>query len=531
MGDGVWSTSCRWGGTTRAGVDRASGRGRDKRPPTKAALSHALRSLEDDAEHVHGNPNIDPERIKDNRVMLPDGNGGLRPAGPGDSVESVLDDVEDRINNARGGVRRTTDKKTGEIKTVDVSPRSDVTETLEFIIQLDPEYTGKVVDMTDEQRADVREKLYVIVAEIQEQTGPENTVAVAEHWDEDNVHFQMFVVPVDKTGTLVGTRIMGEKKGDWSKFHDRLREKLRETGYDATFDRVAGGATHENIQAYKAQRKKAVSLAYERQAMEEARDTALAAQEDAKDLYSRAADRNDAALAAEERVDAKVAGLDEKEATLSALEASLTSRVTAAAKKEKTLAKRTEELDDREADLDNRAAGVEEQERLTRAAREAVQRRETAVTEKEKTVDDRDASVTARETEMEDKYEEVISHAERAAEGIIATAKAGAEEMSRDRATAAVDEGRNATQNVYVRAAQKLKVKDTKTGGVKTLDDWITEQATEDSFRFDKTEQAKIEKETYGQVKARAKKAKSDAQAFLRQREQQRRGRDTGFSR
>lgn len=530
MGNGVWSTSCRWGGTTRNGVDRASGRGRDKRPPTKAALSHALRSLEDDEEHRHGNPNIDAARIGDNRVMLPDGNGGLRPAGPGDNVESVLDDLEDRISHARGGTRKVPNKKTGEVREVDVAPRSDATEALEFIIQLDPEYTGKVVDMTDEQKADAREKMYVMFDEVQEQVGSGNFLALAEHWDEDNAHIQAFFVPIDDTGTLVGTRIMGEKKGDWSRFHDRLRDRLREVGYDATFDRVAGGATHENLKAYKAQRKKETSLRYERQAMEEARDAALDDREAAKDLYTRAAERNDAAVAAEERVDAKVAGLDARESDLSALEASLIARETAVTKKKKAVDKSSEDLDDREADLDNREADVEEQERLTRAAREEVQRRETAVTEKEKTVDEREASVTARETEMEDKYEEVISHAERAAEGIIATAKAGAEEMSRDRATAAVDEGRNATQNVYVRASQKLKVKDSKTGGVKTLDDWITEQATEDAFRFDKTEQAKIEKETYGQVKARAKKAKSDAQAFLRQREQQR-GRDTGFSR
>lgn len=449
--------------------------------PTKAALSHALRSLEDDQEHAHGKPNIDAARIGDNVVMLPDGSGGLRPAGPGGSVESVLDDLHDRVSHARGGTRRVKDKKTGETKTVDVALRSDATEAVEFIIQLDPEYTGAVVDMDDDQQADAREKMYVMVDEIRSQTGPENTIAVAEHWDETSPHIQMFVVPVDETGTLVGTRIMGEKKGDWSWFHDRLRYRLREVGYDATFDRVAGGATHENLKAYKAQRKKEVSLTYERQAMDVSRDAVLADREAARAMYSRAAERNDAAAAAEERVDAKVASLDAREGDLSALEASLTARV-------------------------------------------------KAVTKKETAVDEREASLTDRACDLDDKYEAVISHAERAVEDIIATAKAGAEEMSRDRATAAVDEGRDATQNLCVRAAQRLRVKDPKTGTSRTLDAWLSQEAQTDGFRFDKKEQAKVERETYGSVKAWARKARDDARRFLQQ-QREGKGRDTGFSR
>jgi hypothetical protein len=530
MGDGVWSTSCRWGGTTRNGVDRASGRGRDKRPPTRAALSHALRSLEDDQEHVHGNPNIDATRIKDNVVLLPDGSGGLRPAGPGDSVETVLDDLHDRISHARGSTRKVTDKKTGEVRQVAVAPRSDATEAIEFIVQLDPEYTGRVTDMTDEQKADVREKLYVMVDEIREQTGPENTLALAEHWDEDNAHIQMFVVPVDETGKLIGTRIMGEKRGDWSRFHDRLREKLREVGYDATFDRVAGGATHENLKAYKAQRKKEVSLTYEREAMEEARDAALVDRETAKDLYARAAERNDAAVAAEERVDEKVAGLDARENDLSILEASLADRETAVTKKEKTLAKRTEDLDERESDLDTRAADVEAQEEMIRVARETVQRRETAVEEKEKTVDEREASVTAQESELKEKFREPIRAAKAAAQEIMDAAHEGAAALAPERVAAAVDEARAGTQNTYVRTAQKLEVNDPKTGTRLTLDDWITEEATKANFRFDKKEQAKLEKETYGQVKAKARKAQEDMRAFLRQ-QREAKSRDTGFSR
>ena len=530
MGDGVWSTSCRWGGTTRNGVDRASGRGRDKRPPTKAALSHALRSLEDDEEHTHGNPNIDQARIGDNVVMLPDGNDGLRPAGPGDSVQSVLDDLEDRISHARGGTRRVTDKKTGEVREVDVAPRSDATEALEFIVQLDPEYTGKVVDMDDDQKRDAREKMYVMVDEIREQTGPENTLALAEHWDEDNAHIQMFVVPVDESGKLVGTRIMGAKKGDWSKFHDRLREKLREVGYDATFARVAGGATHENVKAYKAQRKKEVSLAYERQAMEEARDGALEDREAAEGFYARAAERNASAVAAEERVDAKVAGLDDREHDLSVLEASLADRETAVKTKEKTVAKRTEDLDDRESDLDTRAADVEAQEELIRVARASVQRREKTVEEKEKTVEEREASVTALETEMKEEYREAIRTAKAAAQEIMDAASEGAAALAPERVAAAVDEARNATPNSYVQAAKKLEIKDAKTGTTRTLDDCITEQAEQDTFRFDKKEQAKLRKETYGEVRAKSKKMLADVRAGL-QRQREARDRDGGFSR
>ena len=76
----------------------------------------------------------------------------------------------------------------GTVKPVAV--RKDATVCLEVILQLDPEYTGKVVDMTAEQKADVREKLHAMVREVQRVTGADNTVAVAEHWDRAHVLLQ-----------------------------------------------------------------------------------------------------------------------------------------------------------------------------------------------------------------------------------------------------------------------------------------------------------------------------------------------------
>ena len=248
-GGGLYSTTIRWEGRARESMDRTVGRGRDKRPAARPMLAHSLRSLDarDGTDVAHGNEMIDPGRISDNVVMIADGDGVFRQAGDSDTSQSIIESAMERIESGF-----MTRKVKGVEKKVAV--RKDATILMEAVIQLDPDYTGKIVDMTDGQKEDAREKMWAMVEVLEDQVGSHNMVCVAEHWDESHPHFHVFFTPMTKEGEMIGSRIMGAGKADWAKFHDRLRTKLREVGYDATFDRVDKGRGHEELAEFKARR-------------------------------------------------------------------------------------------------------------------------------------------------------------------------------------------------------------------------------------------------------------------------------------
>lgn len=247
-GGGLYSTTIRWEGRARESMDRPVGRGQDKRPAARPMLAHSLRSLDvrDGTDVAHSNEMIDPGRISDNVVMIADGDG-FRRAGDSDTSQSIIESAMERIESGF-----MTRKVKGVEKKVAV--RKDATILMEAVIQLDPDYTGKIVDMTDGQKEDAREKMWSMVEVLKDQVGSHNMVFVTEHWDESHPHFHVFYTPMTKEGEMIGSRIMGAGKADWAKFHDRLRTKLREVGYDATFDRVDKGRGHEELAEFKARR-------------------------------------------------------------------------------------------------------------------------------------------------------------------------------------------------------------------------------------------------------------------------------------
>ena len=347
-----WSTSFRVQGRTRNGVDRKQGKGRDKRAALGPMLDHALRSLDElnGVHRKHSNPQIDPARISDNVVRISDGAGGFREAVAGDQVADVMQAIEDRVALARH--TRTT--KDG--KTVPVAVREDASLALEVVLQLDPEYTGRVVDMTDEQKADAREKLDAMVEVLQKKAGAENVVAIAEHWDEENVHYHVFLVPLEDE-KLVGSKIIGRSKQEYSAMHDQMRTALRVVGYDATFDRVDAGRGHEDVKTYKARR----------------------------DREKKAAGQFREASSAEARVDQKLLDLQEQQAAL--LEAQ-------------------RELDEDRERAERKAARVDKQERQLgdswgelNTERQSVQRRESAVAAREREVHAQGQELAARTLE------------------------------------------------------------------------------------------------------------------------------------
>lgn len=360
-----WSTSFRVQGRTRNGVDRKQGRGRDKRAALGPMLDHALRSLDElngvhrkhrslgeltGVHRKHSNPQIDPARISDNVVRISDGAGGFREAVAGDQVADVMQAIEDRVALARH--TRTT--KDG--KTVPVAVREDASLALEVVLQLDPEYTGRVVDMTDEQKADAREKLDAMVEVLQKKAGAENVVAIAEHWDEENVHYHVFLVPLEGE-KLVGSKIIGRSKQEYSAMHDQMRTALRVVGYDATFDRVDAGRGHEDVKTYKARR----------------------------DREKTAAGQFREASSAEARVDQKLLDLQEQQAAL--LEAQ-------------------RELDEDRERVERKAARVDKHQRQLgdswgelNTERQSVQRRESAVAAREREVHAQGRELAARTLE------------------------------------------------------------------------------------------------------------------------------------
>lgn len=344
-----WSTSFRVQGRTRNGVDRKQGRGRDKRAALGPMLDHALRSLDElnGAPTVHSNPQIDSARTADNVVRISDGAGGFREAVAGDQISDVMQAIEDRVALARH--TRTT--KDG--KTVPVAVREDASLALEVVLQLDPEYTGRVVDMTDEQKADAREKLDAMVEVLQKKAGAENVVAIAEHWDEENVHYHVFLVPLEDE-KLVGSKIIGRSKQEYSAVHDQMRTALRHEGYDATFDRVDPGRGHEDVKTYKARR----------------------------DREKKAAGQFREASSAEARVDQKLLDLQEQQAAL--LEAQ-------------------RELDEDRERVERKAARVDKQERQLGDSWGELRSKEARLDRQESRVHELNVGLVTRERELADK--------------------------------------------------------------------------------------------------------------------------------
>lgn len=373
-----WSTSYRWAGRTRDGVDRVKGKGRDKRPPTKDMLRHALRSIED-VEHAHSNEKIDPNRTHDNVVLLPDGAGGLRLARDGDSVESVHDQVVTTRAAARH-VRKQTDKKTSEVKEVPVAVRADATECVEVILQLDPEYTGKIVDMTDAQKEDAREKLHTMVREVERHVGSENVVVVAEHWDEDHPHIHMFFTPMTRDHQLIGLRIMGTEKGGYAARHDEMRTALRAVGYDATFERVDNARGNESPAKYKTRRDR------------ERREAAKDVERDQRDAAQDARDaqiRTDRAAVNNARTE-----LDKLSETLVAHAEELDTRAEELEARSQAQLRRDQDLDEREAQFIKKRSEVRSREAELSRRRQRVEAKETKVTERESEVTQREADAT-----------------------------------------------------------------------------------------------------------------------------------------
>lgn len=156
--------------------------------------------------------------------------------------------------------------------------REDATVFTEVVLELDPmfmreegltekEYENMTeaefhaqpasLEHASPERVDEAKRLLqMMIDEVVEDYGKENVVGVFWHWDETNPYVQMIGVSVADKGSLSysskfgvnGNKTALRKK--YSERHDRMRTKLREAGYDATFERVSTGKARD-LRTYK----------------------------------------------------------------------------------------------------------------------------------------------------------------------------------------------------------------------------------------------------------------------------------------
>lgn len=312
------TTSYRWGGVTK-----------EKR---RGLLRHSMRDLDKRAGHEmsHSNTMIDPARTLDNVTMINDGQGGFVRA---QSIDQVIELADAMVDAAPSNVRRMADGRE-----VPVALRKDAAVMIEYILELDPEWTGPWATATPEKRAEVLRLLNVMIEEVIERDGAENVVAWSFNLDETNAHVHMYTIPVDEAGRVnMKSKFDGHSKGGakraYIERHDAMRTRLNEHGYEATFARIEGSPKHEALAKYKARKER------EKQVIE------------GLDKVTKGSEINKAnaakIAAAREQLSANIADLNEAEDDLE-------ERARDIGERESELIGRKRRLDAREADLDRR---------------------------------------------------------------------------------------------------------------------------------------------------------------------------------
>lgn len=226
-----WTTSYVWQGRKSSEVS--------------GMIRHEARSVEESQgiQRRHSNVDIDASRTGDNRVLVNDGAGGFKPA---DSVDEIQDAFDMRIGQRRVEKGRSAPR---------AIRRGSNTAVL-FVLQLDPEFTGPCAGMSAEKRAEVERLHQVMIDEVVERMGQQNVISISHHWDETNPHVHIIctaMTPDDRVAYYQAVGKNGEKC-DWGLHHDPMRERLRDNGYDATFERVGKGRKGERLTMFKQQK-------------------------------------------------------------------------------------------------------------------------------------------------------------------------------------------------------------------------------------------------------------------------------------
>lgn len=234
---GGWTTSYRWAGVRRSDV--------------AGLIRHDVRDVDrkNGVEVSHSNTGIVSSKTLLNETVVNDGNGGFRRCA---ASREWLDFIDKRVSEARNFRTQKDGTRTP------VAVRKDASVVVETILMLDPEFTGKIDEMSEDKRDEVRDLLQVMIDTEIERAGVENVVGWSVHWDESHPHVQMMTVPMTADGQLSmkkaygggqGTKAAAQKK--YAELHDTMRENLRDAGYDATMERVDSARSHLPLEKFK----------------------------------------------------------------------------------------------------------------------------------------------------------------------------------------------------------------------------------------------------------------------------------------
>ena len=235
-----FTTAYRWEGYRR--------KPHNGRPGVEDSVDHNLRSLDPNHEvKERSNESIDAQRTENNIVMVNDGNGGFKECKSKDEWNGYREERLEQVKNHRT-------LKDG--RRVPVAHRKDAIVTVETIMQLDPEFTKSINSSNPEEKAEAIKYLNVMIDKETQRVGQENAVGYVIHADEKNYHVHFHSIPVTKDGRLSYKAIYNagsgpKTKARYKKWHDEMRDALRDAGYDATHRRVSLGKKHLGVQGYK----------------------------------------------------------------------------------------------------------------------------------------------------------------------------------------------------------------------------------------------------------------------------------------
>lgn len=291
-----WSTIYRWAPVKRGDV--------------RGLVNHHARDVdrENGREVSHSNLGIAADRTEENLTFVNDGNGRFVQCIDSqqwvDYLDRRLEDVGHTVRTEKDGSQR------------EVALRKDAAVAVDYLLQLDPEFTGTVEQLMDdpEKEEEVRRLLGVMVEEIVEQHGQENVVGWTLHLDEKSPHVQLLAIPVTEQGGTSYKQFFGDaapgrrstKAGSmraYAERHDEMRHRLRDHGYQATFERVNEGLEHVPLAKYKTNKDKRRA---EREDMD-AREAAVAEER------ARLLEVAEAARQADEQARARLAAADRRE--------------------------------------------------------------------------------------------------------------------------------------------------------------------------------------------------------------------------
>lgn len=209
-------------------------------------FAHDARHIEDpQGKRKRSNENIDKARSAANRVLVNDGQGGFRPA-------TSMDELHEAFHR-RLGQRKGVKNRDGEIAQRKI--RSDTNVATQFVVHLDPKFTGPASEVLDDpaKRAEIEDYHQVMIGEVVKRMGYDNVIYIAHHWDEQTPHVHIMCTSMTPDNRVQYRHALGRngQSVDWRSFHDEMRQALIDAGFETDFERVSKGQKHFEPQIYK----------------------------------------------------------------------------------------------------------------------------------------------------------------------------------------------------------------------------------------------------------------------------------------